>query len=115
MPLADRARLHTPGIRATSEHHRMQMHDRLLRLCREHLTVRLKIPEGTKVRRADTSSVGQYHGSPKFSDLENWLINVVVMLQAIQYGGDDRDQERMLCIPEFLNGEAKKWYSQHVI
>ena len=87
------------------------MHDRLLRLCQEHLTIQLKIPEGTKVHRANTNSVEHYSGSPKFSDLENWLINVVVMLQAIQYEGDDRNQEHMLCIPEFLNGEAKKWYS----
>ena len=31
---------------------------------------------------------------------------MVIMLQAIQYGGDDRDQEHMLCVPEFLSGEA---------
>ena len=111
MPPVDQARLHTPGICATSKHHCTQMHDQLLHLCQEHLTIRLKIPEGTKVHKADTNSVGHYSRLPKFSDLENWLINVVIMLQAIQYGGDDRDQEHMLCIPEFLDSEAKKWYS----
>ena len=40
---------------------------------------------------------------------------MVVMLQATQYGGDDRDQECMLCVSEFLSGEAKKWYSCHII
>lgn len=67
-----------------------------------------------KVHRADTSSVGQYSGLPKFSDLENWLINMVVMLQAIQYRGDNRDQEHMLCVPKFLSGKAKKWYFHHI-
>jgi len=42
MPPADRAKLHTPGVRATNEHHRAQMHDRLLRLCCEHLLRVLK-------------------------------------------------------------------------
>jgi hypothetical protein len=115
MPPADRSRLHTPGVRATNEHHRTQMHNRLLRLCRERLSARIKPPEGTKIRRAEASSVGTYSGSPKFSDLENWLINLVIMLQAIQYGGDDRDMERTICVPEFLSGEAKKWYARHVV
>src|ERR1700676_3845859 len=91
------------------------MHDRLLRLCREHLSVRIKISDGAKIRRADPSSVGLYHGSPKFSDLENWLIGLVVMLEAIQYRGVDRDREHTLCVPEFLAGEAKRWYSRHVV
>jgi hypothetical protein len=43
--------------------------------------------------------------------LENWLINLVVMLEAIQYGGNDCDREHMLYVPEFLSSEAKKWYS----
>ena len=59
--------------------------------------------------------MGQYHGSPKFLDLENWLINLVVLLEAIQYGGADHDRERMLCVPEFLTGKAKRWYTCHIV
>jgi hypothetical protein len=40
---------------------------------------------------------------------------LVVLLEAIQYGGADRDRERMLCVPEFLTGEAKRWYARHVV
>lgn len=60
MPPADRAKLHTPGIRAMNEHHRSQMHDQLLRLCHKHLSIWIKISEGTKIRRADSNLVGQY-------------------------------------------------------
>jgi len=68
-----------------------------------------------KIHRADLSSVGQYHRSPKFSDLENWLINLGILLEAIQYGGANYDRECMLCIPEFLTSEAKRWYACHVV
>ena len=37
------------------------------------------------------------------------------MLQAIQYEGDNWDMEHMICVPEFLLGEAKKWYAHHVV
>ena len=37
------------------------------------------------------------------------------MLEAIQYGGMDHDMECTLCIPEFLTGEEKRWYSCHVV
>ena len=50
MPPVDQARLHTSGICTTSEHYCTQMHDQLLHLFQEHLTIRLRIPEGTKVR-----------------------------------------------------------------
>ena len=68
-----------------------------------------------KICRADPSSVGQYHGLPKFLDLENWLINLVILLEAIQYGGANCNREHMLCIPEFLTGEAKRWYAHHIV
>jgi hypothetical protein len=103
------------GVRAAMEHHRDEMHDQLIRLCREHLSVRLPIPEGCKIRRFDQSSVGKYNGSPEFSDLEGWVMNLVIMLEVIRYGGDDCDEARLLCIPEFLTGEAKKWFFRYII
>ena len=38
-----------------------------------------------------------------------------MMLQAMQYGGDEHDLEHVLAIPEFLEGEAEKWFCQHVM
>ena len=37
------------------------------------------------------------------------------MLQAIQYGGDGQAMEHTICVPEFLLGKAKKWYTRHVV
>jgi hypothetical protein len=68
-----------------------------------------------KIRRADHTSVGKYKGSAHFLELENWVTNLVVMLEAIQYGGDNRDRECPLCIPKFLIDEAKKWFNPHII
>jgi hypothetical protein len=59
--------------------------------------------------------VGKYTGGAKFSDLENWLANLVVLFEAEQYGGDDRDRERVLHVPQFIEGEAKRWFNRHVL
>ena len=58
MPPVDWARLHTPGVCVTNEHHWSQMHHWLLWLCQGHLSIQIKIPEGTKIHGADPSSVG---------------------------------------------------------
>jgi hypothetical protein len=97
------------------EHHRDHMHERLLQLIREHVSVRLNLPEGTKPRRADHSSVGKYEGASKFGDLEKWLTDLVVLFEVSMYGGQDRDKERVLSTLEFLDGEARKWYHRHVV
>jgi hypothetical protein len=97
------------------EHHRTQMHERLLQLIREHVSVRLSIPEGTKLRQAEHSSVSKYEGSSKFGDLEKWLTDLVVLFEVSMYGGADCDKERVLSTLEFLDGEAQKWYHRHVV
>ena len=91
------------------------MHERLYELMRQHLMVRLTIPIGAKTWKTDSASVGKYVGGTKFSDLENWLANLVVMFEAEQYGGEDRDRERILHVPQFLDGEAKKWFNCHAL
>jgi hypothetical protein len=60
------------------------MHERLYELIRQHLSVRLIIPQGAKTRKTDTGSVGKYSGGAKFSELENWLANLVVLFEAEQ-------------------------------
>ena len=90
------------------------MHSRLKSIIEQHLSYRLRIPDGLKVRRADPKSVDKYKGGSKFSDLEDWLMSFAIMLEAMQYGGDNRDHERVLAIPEFLDSEASRWYCRHV-
>jgi hypothetical protein len=91
------------------------MHERLYALMRQHLTVRLTVPQGSKTRKPESDSVGKYHGGPKFNELEDWLTNLVVMFKAEQYSGRDRDRERVLHVLQFLDGEARKWYHRHVV
>jgi len=52
---------------------------------------------------------------PRFSDLENWLSNLIVMFEAKQYGGKDCNRECVLHLLSFLTGEAKKWYHRHMV
>ena len=61
------------------------------------------------------NTVGQYKGLPQYQELELWLTKFTMMLQAIQYSGDECDLEHMLAIPKFLEGEVEKWFCQHVI
>ena len=65
------------------------MHKRLYELIQQHLSVRLVIPPGMKTRKTDICSIGKYIRGAKFSDLENWLANLVVLFEAEQYRGAD--------------------------
>ena len=71
------------------EHHHNNMHEQLLQLIHEHVSVHLNIPEGTKPRQADHSFVEKYKGSSKFRDLEKWLTDLVVLFKVSMYGGQD--------------------------
>lgn len=115
MPPANMIAQVNPGVALAVQNHKETMHDRLCTLIREHVSQRLEIPPGTKLRRTNSESVGMYVGKPKFSDLENWVTSLVLLLEASQYGGADRDRERVIAIAEFLGGEAKLWYNRHVI
>ena len=68
--------------------------------------MRLSIPEGMKICRAEHLSVRKYDSSPKFSDLERWLTDLVVLFEVSMYGGLDRERERVLSTLEFLDGKA---------
>jgi hypothetical protein len=102
-------------VHEAAENHQNSMHKRLYELIWQHLTVRLVIPPGAKTRKTDTDSVGKYARGAKFSDLENWLANLVVLFEAEQYGGADRDREHILHVPQFLDDEAKRWFNCHVL
>jgi hypothetical protein len=61
------------------------MHECLYALMRQHLTVQLAIPQGSKTRKPESNSMGKYCGGPKFNELEDWLTNLVIMFEAKQY------------------------------
>jgi len=115
VPAAVHPRYNTPGVMEAVEHHCNHMHERLLQLIREHISVHLSIPEGTKLRQMEHSSVGKYEGSFKFGDLEKWLTDLIVLFEVSMYGSQDHDKERVLSTLEFLDGEARKWFHHHVV
>lgn len=104
----------TPGLTDVDEQYHDNMVSRLLRIVRQHLAVRLRIPEGTRPRRVDSKTVGTYDGGRTYEELEQWLYNLVIYLQSSQYGGEDRDTECVLSVNEFLGKEPKTWYRINV-
>ena len=73
------------------------------------------IPKGSKVCKTNSDSVSRYGRTPRFSDLEDWLSNLVVMFEAKQYGGKDHNRGCILHLLSLLTGEAKKWYHRHMV
>jgi hypothetical protein len=67
------------------------MHEHLCMLIQQHLDIWLVLPTGAKTQKTDSGSVSKYRRSLKFSELENWLTDLVVLLEVEQYGGRDHD------------------------
>ncbi|KAG6893894.1 hypothetical protein C0993_012754, partial [Termitomyces sp. T159_Od127] len=95
--------------------HMDHMHDRLTRLVDDSLGVRFKFPDGVKPCRSDGKHIRAYAGGHKFSQLEDWAMDVCYHLAACCYGGDDMDQEHIFVLHEFMDGEAQNWFRRHVL
>ncbi|KAG6874674.1 hypothetical protein C0992_007007 [Termitomyces sp. T32_za158] len=91
------------------------MHDHLTQLVDDSLGVRFKFPDGVKPHRAEGKHIRAYAGGHKFSQLEDWAMDICYHLAACCYGGDDMDQERIFVLHEFIDGEAQNWFHQHVL
>ena len=107
--------LGSQGIAAALNFHREGKVERLKNLIHKHLSVRIVLPKGAKMNWSDGSSVSKYKGSQRFKDLEDWLALLVIHLERTQYGGTNRDRERVLVVADFLRGQALSWYTDHVI
>jgi len=92
--------------------HRTQ---RPINLIHYHLSVRLVLPEGSKRTRSDWSLILKYEGLQCFKDSEDWLAPLVIHFEHIQYGGFDRDCERVLFVVDYLKGRALSWYTGHIV
>ena len=95
--------------------HREAMHNRLHRVVNDALGVTLQLPDGVKLRKADSRHIRTYTGVSKFSDLEDWAMDVCTHLAMCLYGGDRMEQERIFVLPEFLAGEAMGWFRRAVL
>ncbi|KAG6895241.1 hypothetical protein C0992_002410 [Termitomyces sp. T32_za158] len=105
----------TPGMNEAVKIHMDHMHDRLNCLVDDLLGVRFKFPDRVKPRQADGKHIQAYAGGHKFSQLEDWAMDVCYHLAACCYGGDDMDQERIFVLHEFMDGEARNWFRRHVL
>ena len=86
-------RFNTPGVLEAIENHWNKMHKCLLSMMREHTSVRIALPSSVKPMKDDGKTVSLYKGTARFSNLENWLSRLVIMMETNQYGGRDRDRE----------------------
>ncbi|KAG6871086.1 hypothetical protein C0995_008401 [Termitomyces sp. Mi166 len=104
-----------PGMNMAVKLHMDHMHDHLNQLVDDLLGVRFKFPDGVKPHRAEGKHIWTYSGGHKFSQLEDWDIDVCYHLAACCYGGDNMDQERIFALHKFINGEAWNWFRCHVL
>uniref|UniRef100_A0A8H8CD88 CCHC-type domain-containing protein n=1 Tax=Psilocybe cubensis TaxID=181762 RepID=A0A8H8CD88_PSICU len=114
MPRAVAARV-KPGIPEANEAHKSDMQDRLSRLIHELLGTRIEYPDGFKFNaKLESDKSTKYSGSPKFSELENWLSDLCSKMAVRQLGGPKNDLMRRMILPEYLDGDAKFFYNHHV-
>ncbi|KAG6870007.1 hypothetical protein C0995_015746 [Termitomyces sp. Mi166 len=104
-----------PGMNKVVKLHMDHMHDHLNRLVDDSLGVRFKFPDGVKPRRVEGKHIQTYSGGHKFSQLEDWAMDICYHLTAFCYGGNDMDQEHIFVLHEFINGEVQNWFRRHVL
>ncbi|KAG6858958.1 hypothetical protein C0995_012652 [Termitomyces sp. Mi166 len=104
-----------PGINEAVKLHMDHMHDHLNRLVDDSLGVRFKFSDGVKPCRAEGKHIQAYAGGHKFSQLEDWAMDMCYHLAVCCYGGDDIDQERIFVLHEFIDGEVWNWFCRHVL
>ncbi len=83
------------GMRNEEAYQRFRgvIHDKIRRFIDEHLTVRIRLPNGVKPPRLDIKSVKPYDGDPSMEVLWDWLKSLVIHLETQQLGGPDCDRE----------------------
>jgi hypothetical protein len=105
------------GIREATENHRSNMKDRLSRIIDDALGVELPLPEGYKPSyKTDKNDPKKYDGSPKLTDLEDWLSALVNRYALQRLGGHkpEIDRVRVMLLLDNLDGAAYKWMLRHV-
>ncbi|KAG6870067.1 hypothetical protein C0995_015415, partial [Termitomyces sp. Mi166 len=103
------------GMNAVVKLHMDHMHDCLSRLVDDSLGVRFKFPDSVKPHRVEGKHIWTYSGGHKFSQLEDWAMDICYHLAACCYGGDNMDYERIFVLHEFIDGEAWNWFRCHVL
>ena len=82
----------THGIMATEDHHRETMMDRLMTIVYDALGTALVFPDGYKPP-IKGDNIKKYSGSPKYSELEEWLIMVTHRYALQKLGGGNANTD----------------------
>ncbi|KAG6885022.1 hypothetical protein C0995_009635, partial [Termitomyces sp. Mi166 len=107
LPSPHDLRATTPGMNEAVKLHMDHMHDHLNCLVDDSLGVRFKFPDRVKPRRAEGKHIWTYSRGHKFSQLEDWAMDICYHLAACCYGGDNMDQERIFVLHKFIDGEVQ--------
>lgn len=104
------------GRQEAEQHYRDTMLARLMNTISEALWQPLRFPDGYKPF-LKSEGIQKYGGSPKFSDLENWLAALVYRYALLKLGGGghDADRIRVLSTTDYLDGDALNWYTTHIL
>lgn len=105
------------GITEAKENHRSTMKDRLTKIIDDTIGYELAFPDGYKPSfKADRGDPKKYDGSPKMTDLEDWLSAIVCRFALQRLGGDrpEIDRVRVMLLMDCLDGTAYKWMLRHV-
>ncbi|KAG6875399.1 hypothetical protein C0993_009407 [Termitomyces sp. T159_Od127] len=68
-----------------------------------------------KPHKSEEKHIKAYTGEHKFSQLEDWAMDVCYHLAACCYGGDDMDQEHIFVVHKFIDEEVWNWFHHHVL
>ncbi|KAG6871124.1 hypothetical protein C0995_007994 [Termitomyces sp. Mi166 len=104
-----------PRMNKAVKLHMDHMHDCLNRLVDDSLGVRFKFPDRVKPHHVEGKHIQTYSGGHKFSQLEDWAMDVCYHLAACCYGGNDMDQKCIFVLHEFIDGEAQNWFCRHIL
>ena len=116
MPAAAHPPTISIGKRELDLHYQETMVGRLMRTISDSLGRAVKFPEGYKANLKYDGKI-KYSGSPKFSNLEHWLANLVNRYTLLNFGGNSRDTDyiRVLTLAEYLEGDTANWFTSHVL
>ena len=104
------------GVLATEQYHRETMTDRLMRIIADALGTALIFPDGYKPYLKN-DNVTKYSGSPKYNDIEEWLVIVAHRYALLKLGGGNTntDRVRLLTLLDYLDGTVLTWFNNHVL
>jgi len=85
-------------------------------IIQDALGTALTFPDGYKPPMKGENTK-KYSGSPKYSELEVWLVMLVhrYALQQLGGGNANTDRVRLLSLLEYLDGMALTWFNNHVL